>query len=98
MVSLSAATMEKVHKLFAQHDWPEVIRLLETECSDNLPLYHDIQEPHRFERIQFAVLKLSQGDLPHLTRAVVSAEKDWRGVLMAAGFGSLDAHTHWVIE
>lgn len=98
MVSLSPATLEKVHRLFPEAEWPEVISLLERECSDTLPRYSGIDEPQRFERIQFAVLKLSEGSLPRLKHVIALAQRDWRDVLMGAGFGSLDAHEHWVIE
>ena len=98
MVSLSPATTEKVHRLFPGTDWAVVVQLLETECSDTLPGNRGSRDPQRFERIQFAVLKLSEGSLPRLKHVIDLAKKDWRDVLMGAGFGSVDAHTHWVIE
>jgi hypothetical protein len=39
------------------------------------------------ERFQFAALKLSDGNLDKLNRAVDLANRDWRDLLMAAGFG-----------
>ena len=45
------------------------------------------------ERLQFAALKLSEGNLDKLDRAVALANRDWRDLLMAAGFGEdVDAH------
>jgi hypothetical protein len=39
------------------------------------------------ERVRFAVLKLSGGDLEKLRKAIKLAQTDWRDLLMAAGFG-----------
>jgi len=48
------------------------------------------------ERIRYAVLKLSHGDLAELRKAVESAQIDWRDVLVAAGFGNdVRAHGAW---
>ena len=48
------------------------------------------------ERIRFAALKLSNGDLGELRQAVQIAGIDWRDVLVAAGFGhDLRAHERW---
>ncbi len=69
--------------------------LLVTQCGDNLPLWHD-KDPRGLERIRFAALKLSNGSLAELTRAVEIAQTDWRDVLVAAGFGhDVRAHLAW---
>jgi hypothetical protein len=48
------------------------------------------------ERIRFAALKLSAGNLEALRSAVGLANRDWRDLLMAAGFGrDVDAHRSW---
>jgi hypothetical protein len=48
------------------------------------------------DRIRFAVLKLSEGNLEKLRDIVDQAKIDWRDVLMSAGFGnSLTAHLDW---
>ena len=48
------------------------------------------------ERIRFAVLKLSDGDVEKLDAAVNLAKTDWRDLLVAAGFGdSLTEHDCW---
>lgn len=50
----------------------------------------------QLERVRFAVLKLSGGDLEKLRKAVKLAQTDWRDVLMAAGFGhDVNAHKSW---
>jgi hypothetical protein len=52
--------------------------------------------PASIERIRFAVLKLSAGDLKALQRAIDLAKIDWRDVLVAAGFCSdVTAHKSW---
>ena len=51
------------------------------------------------ERVRFAAIKLSEGDIHKLQEAIVDARIDWRDLLMAAGFGSeVDAHTTWAKE
>lgn len=62
------------------------------DCGDNLPL-SGAATPVGLERIRFAVLKLSGGDLNELQRAIDLAKADWRDVLVAAGFGS-DPNVH----
>ena len=98
MAKLSDATLDKVHRLFPSSDWVEVVSLLENECTDNLPFYKEITDPTRYERVQFAVLKVSEGSLPRLRHVVDRAKQDWRGVLMRAGFGDLLAHTQWTLD
>lgn len=49
------------------------------------------------ERFRFAVLKLSQGRLDILRRAIDLAQSDWRDLLMAADFGyDVTAHNRWL--
>jgi len=92
---LSDGTIQRVNALFQHPDRGEVLTLLLTRCGENLPLYRE-NPPQNFERIRFAVLKLSSGDLSELRRAVEIANVDWRDVLVAAGFGnSLTAHLSW---
>ena len=47
------------------------------------------------ERVRFAVLKISNGDIGELREAVRHAQIDWRDVLVAAGFGERLAHREW---
>lgn len=69
--------------------------LLVVECGVNLPLWRGT-DPQGLERIRFAALKLSNGDLGELRRAVEIAKVDWRDVLVAAGFGhDPRAHERW---
>ena len=73
----------------------EAAELLITRCGANLPLWRET-DPRGLERIRFAALKLSDGDLGELRRAVEIANVDWRDVLVAAGFGhDPRAHELW---
>jgi hypothetical protein len=48
------------------------------------------------ERIRFSVLELSGGNIDKLKRAITLAQKDWRDILVAAGFANDPlAHKTW---
>jgi hypothetical protein len=77
--------------LFRPHDIDLVSALLIDACGTNLTEY-----PELLERIRFAVLKLSQGDLNALERAIDLAKRDWRDALLGAGFGEdIKVHESW---
>ena len=81
--------------MFSLADQDLVCALLIQECGDNLPLSNPADSSGT-ERIRFAVLKLSNGDLNALQRAIDLAQTDWRDVLVAAGFGDdVAAHHSW---
>lgn len=61
----------------------EVVSLLERECGRNLPM-QEKRSPEQWERIQLAVLKLSEGNLDSLWHHIEMAKVDWRDVLLAA--------------
>jgi hypothetical protein len=50
------------------------------------------------ERLQFAALKLSGGNLERLKEAIELGHRDFRDLLMAAGFGEVTAHQQWLAE
>jgi hypothetical protein len=92
---LTDATVDCINRMFSLPNRDLVSTLLIEECGDNLPLSAPAN-PAGLERIRFAVLKLSGGDLTRLQQAIDLAKVDWRDVLVAAGFGSdLTAHTSW---
>ena len=69
--------------------------MLAEECGTNLP-FCETQDAAGLERVRFAVLMLSDGDLEKLGAMVEHAKVDWRDVLVWAGFGySLTAHERW---
>lgn len=96
MIPLSQETKDRIETLFGnERDYLRVLKILETECGDNLPMIQT-QWTNQAERIRFAVLKLSQGNLHELNNAIESAKCDWRDTLMMAGFGTdLKAHLSW---
>jgi len=94
-VDLTARTREVVAHLFSPAAAPIVEQLLMDECGDNLPLYKPTT-PEGLERVRFAVLKIGNGDQDKLLEAILLARRDWRDVLVWAGFANdLEAHTQW---
>ena len=92
---LSAETRRRVEALFDGAARASAVELLATRCGANLPLWIPA-DPRGLERIRYAALKLSHGDLGELRRAVDIAQVDWRDVLVAAGFGhDPRAHEAW---
>jgi len=92
---LSPETQRRVDAFFMGAARDRATEQLATRCGANLPLWVET-DPRGLERIRFAALKLSRGDLAELARAVAIAEVDWRDVLVAAGFGhDPRAHERW---
>lgn len=92
--TLSQRTRQLVEALFDSAR-EEAAYWLEEECGNNLPFCADADEAG-MERIRFAVLKLSGGNMNQLLRAIDEARMDWRDLLMAAGFGGdTSAHEAW---
>jgi len=87
--ALSTELIAKVHQLFPQD--PElVLGALQSECRSELG-------NELGERVRCAVLKLSQGSLERLSSALDLARRDWRDVLVGAGFAEdLDIHKSWL--
>ncbi len=92
---LSPHTKQLVEIIFSPKDAVEASQRLEQEYGDNLPFCKGYNE-YKMERIRFAAIKLSQGNIPKLIKAIGLARRDWRDLLMAAEFGQqLDAHEIW---
>jgi len=97
-IPLSSDTQRRLDALFAGPERQTAADLLVTRCGDNLPLWYH-KDPQGLERIRFAALKLSNGTLSELERAVQIAQVDWRDVLVAAGFAhDVRAHEAWFPE
>lgn len=93
---LSAETEKRIKILFSSSEQELVRSLLVSECGNNLPGLQDAGSK-TMDRFRFAVLKLSEGNLSELDKALRLANADWRDLLMAAGFGeSLTAHESWL--
>ncbi len=94
-VALSEPTRRRLEALFATGDRAEATRLLGEDCAANLPFSGDAT-PESLERVRFAALKLSGGDLTELVDAVALAQTDWRDLLVVAGFANDPvAHEAW---
>ena len=97
-VPLSRATADLLETLFSKVDRSDAQRLLVERCGSNLPGFADA-DPQSLERIRFAALKLSRGDLAALASAVDLANTDWRDLLVSAGFAhDVNAHKSWIPE
>jgi hypothetical protein len=96
MKELTSDTVKLVERLFPPEQHTEVCDLLARECGNNLPLTGPPTNAHGHERIRFAAMKVSGGDLAKLREAVDHSKIDWRDVLVSAGFGnSVTAHQEW---
>jgi hypothetical protein len=71
---LSPKNAERVALLFAGGEAGGASELIERECSQ-----FD-------ERVQTAVIKVSEGTMEGLLEAIALAQTDWRDLLVAAGF------------
>ena len=92
---LSPRTEEHVATLFRGNARHEASELLLHQCGNNLPSLEK-EDEFRLERVRFAALKLSQGEIDKLRKAIELAKTDWRDLLMAAGFGKdLNEHKLW---
>ena len=94
-VDLSEATRRRLDLLFVEGDRAEAAALLAADCADNLPFYDEATSAS-LERVRFAALKLSGGDLAKLVDAIALAQTDWRDLLVVAGFSEdTRAHESW---
>jgi hypothetical protein len=94
-IVVTERTLRIVERLFPADQQAGIRKLLVEECGANLP-FCETQDGAGLERVRFAVLMLSQGDLGTLRSLIDNAKTDWRDVLVRAGFGySLTAHERW---
>jgi hypothetical protein len=92
---LSETTLRLIERLFPRDDHDAVSALLGNDCGTNLP-FCETQDAAGLERIRFAVLMLSDGNVATLRSVIEQAKIDWRDVLVSAGFGySLTEHERW---
>jgi hypothetical protein len=94
MTPLTPAVVQKIEALFAPESREAAGRMIAERCGADLLLStHMGPDASGFDRIRFAVLKLSRGDLERLKQEIESAHFDWRDTLMATGFGE-DTHAN----
>lgn len=95
MIFLSPQTKSKIGILFNKEVRKEVEELLEIECGATIPFCEE-NSPEDMERIRFAALKVSGGNIDKLYEAIALAQKDWRDLLVSAEFADdIEAHTKW---
>ena len=92
---LSPATRLRMNALFAPADLDDAEMLLVEEFGRNLAFHKDAT-PESLERVRFAALKLSEGQIERLCDAVQLAQADWRDLFMCAGFEKPGAHLKWM--
>ncbi len=94
---MSPRTLNIISRLFHKNSHQQVIDLLQKECGDEQLRTNGSEAG--LERIHFAVLKLSEGNIEKLKHEINEAMIDWRDVLMAADFGTdVNAHVKWYEE
>ncbi len=92
---LTPGTQLRIALLFSPANREYVSASMREECGSHLP-FLDSADRLGLERVRFAVLKLSGGDLVELQRALDLAKQDWRDVLASCGFGDdIHAHSSW---
>jgi len=74
---LSPRTRQLVEKIFGPKRVDEAVQWLEDECGNNLPSC-DKADEYEMERIRFAAIKLSAGNIQKLLKAIDEARMDWR--------------------
>jgi len=95
---LSPRTMQLVEYFFSPKQVAEAVQWLEEECGNNIPSC-DKHDEYQMERIRFAAIKLSKGNMQKLLEAIDEARMDWRDLFMAADFGyDVHAHEKWAKE
>ena len=93
---LSPATQERVDAMYPAETRDEVARLLIDECGHNILPSRPDEDEFAFERLRFAALKVSNGSVVILKKAINLAKQDFRELLGAAGFAwSTTAHRKW---
>jgi hypothetical protein len=89
-------TLRHVESLFASDAVTEAVHLLEERCADSLPLLGTSGTPESLERVRFAALRVSNGDLSKLRSSIDLANLDWRDLLVEADFANdTRAHLGW---
>jgi hypothetical protein len=94
--SLSNEVKFRITRLFPPEQQEKVRQLLHNDCGNNLPFQKSV-DASGLDRVRFAVLKLSDGNMDKLEEAIRIANQDWRDALVWAGFGDdVYAHEEWL--
>ncbi len=94
-VPLSKDVKQKIAVVFKELDRPKASELIRRRCGTSLPMMKTV-EIEDFDRIRFAVIKLSRGNVGKLEELIDQANVDWRDILVDAGFADDEkAHLAW---
>src|SRR6266446_3685015 len=94
---LSPETKRRVELLFRPDDQLQATGLLDLECGHSIPGFKRAPEQD-VERVRFAALKVSNGDLGKLREAIELAQLDFRDLLVHAGFTNFTDYRKWLPE
>jgi hypothetical protein len=94
-VGLTRLVEDRIESVFEESLRDFAKHLLREQCGMGLPLMHTAI-PKDYDRIRLAVIKLSGGTIEGLEQGIQESHKDWRDVLLGAGFGFDEmAHLNW---
>ncbi|MDA8975545.1 hypothetical protein N9055_01285 [Akkermansiaceae bacterium] len=93
-MALTQAVKDKIQWVFSSEHEAEASELIQKHCGFSLPCMQTIK-PEDYDRIRFAVMKLSEGSIEKLRNEIGEAHIDWRDVLTGAGFGGVEKHLEW---
>jgi len=92
---LTDMTQKLVDLIFTKSEKQLITDILLNECGSNLPLCESWNYK-QFERIRFAVIKLSEGQIDKFQYAVKLANMDWRDLLVVVGFAvDINSSNEW---
>jgi hypothetical protein len=95
MTPLTPDVIKIAQLFFQEQDLTRVLNALESECGTNLPLCQD-STPESLERLRFAAIKVSKGEMGLFREAIDLAKLDWRDLLVWAGFANnIHEHQKW---
>ena len=95
MVQLSEPTKVRIRALFPEGDVSEAEAVLVERCAESIPLWSE-RTPTGLERVRFAAIRFSGGELSRLHDGVRLAHEDWRDLLVAAGFADqVQGYLQW---
>ena len=98
MENITLMTIELIDKYFAPHERELALSLLMEECGNNLPSLEQA-DPTDLERVRWAAIKFSDGDIDRLLSAIELAQSDWRDLLVSVGFADdVNAHKRFAGE
>jgi len=95
-IALSEAAEQRLQLAFSPEERREARRMLVYECGAGIEDWGS--DPSAYDRLRFAAMKASQGRIEGLRWAIAMAQKDWRDLLIHAGFAEdARAHERWLV-